>query len=41
MILFIVAPALAERHRHASFRPFVRSSVGQFVHPSTFNMGIL
>ena len=32
-----VAPALAGRHRRASFRPFVRPSV----HPSTFNMGIL
>ena len=32
-----VAPALAGRHRRASFRPFVRTSV----HPSTFNMGIL
>ena len=47
--LFFVAPALAGRHRRASFRPFVRSSVRTFihsyirpsVHPSTFNMGIL
>ena len=28
---FIVAPALAGRHRRASFRPFVRSSVRTFV----------
>ena len=31
---FIVAPALAGRHRRASFRPFVRSSVRTFVRPS-------
>ena len=35
--VIFVAPALAGRHRRASFRPFVRPSV----HPSTFNMGIL
>ena len=36
-----VAPALARRHRRASFRPFVRSFVRPSIHPSTFNMGIL
>ena len=36
-----VAPALAGRHRRASFRRFVRSSIRPSVHPSTFNMGIL
>ena len=43
--LVVVAPALAGRHRRASFRPFVCSYVHSFVrlsiHPSTFNMGIL
>ena len=37
----IVAPALAGRHRRASFRTFVRSYVRPSVHPSTFNIGIL
>ena len=48
VFLIFVAPALAGRHRRASFRPFVRSSVRTFirsyvrppVHPSTLNMGI-
>ena len=31
---FFVAPALAGRHRRASFRPFVRSSVRTSVRPS-------
>ena len=37
-----VAPALAGRHRRASFRrSYVRPFVRPSVHPSTFNMGIL
>ena len=31
---FFVAPALAGRHRRASFRPFVRSFVRPYVRPS-------
>ena len=33
-ILIFVVPALAGRHRRASFRPFVRSSVRTFIRPS-------
>ena len=47
--LFIVAPALAGRLRHASFCPFIRlsvfpsicASIHTFVFPSTFTLGVL